>query len=495
MTKRLVGRLAIAVSAIGSSIFGGWAISGWTTVASAQGDAPSEASSFGQVLHLPIMYFDHPATPAPDPTPGPTPEPRAPDQTAFGIEMESIDRGGEIVATAGTTWVRRNGLLWDAVEATQGQRDWSRVASLEAELARASGLNLEVVLIVRGTPSWARKHSNSPCGPIRNDRLAAFGDFMRDAVARYSKPPFNIKYWELGNEPDAPVYYGEMPYGCWGEPTDDFFGGTYYARMLRATYPQIKAADPEARVLIGGLMMVCDPEPVERRWTCGNEKFFEGILAGGGGPYFDGVSFHTYDYFAGDIGTYDQQGWLSAWDTTGPVVIAKTRYIRRVLSRYGVEGKFLMNTEMALICWDCPPLERHEITKAYYVAQSFAATIAEGLTASIWYILFGWQGSHLLIGNYEPTLAFTAFTVARSKLGDVTYVEPIRPSDVGGSTDVLGYKFKRSGRDVWVIWSKDGQTQSIRFPTRPSSLTGALGAAIQPDIDYDLTVAPVYVEW
>jgi hypothetical protein len=176
-------------------------------------------------------------------------------------------------------------------------------------------------------------------------------------------------------------------------------------------------------------------------------------------------------------------------------VIAKARYFRRTLERFGVHGKFLINTEMALICWECPTLESHEVTKAYYVAQAYAATIAEGVTASLWYSLFGWFGSHLLGGDMMPTRAFSAYTVARKKLGTAAFVGAIQPGDVGGSGEVLGYKFKRDGRDVWLIWSKNGQTQSIRLPSSPASITGAMGERVNPATKYALTIAPVYVEW
>ena len=38
---------------------------------------------------------------------------------------------------------------------------------------------------------------------------------------------------------------------------DPYYGGGYYAEMLKIVYPQIKAADPEAQILIGGLLLFC----------------------------------------------------------------------------------------------------------------------------------------------------------------------------------------------------------------------------------------------
>ena len=76
---------------------------------------------------------------------------------------------------------------------------------------------------------------------------------MSQAVQRYSQPPYNVKYWQIWNEPD--VDYRFVPptsnYGCLADPTDPYYGGGYYAEMLKAIYGPIKQADPQSQVVIG----------------------------------------------------------------------------------------------------------------------------------------------------------------------------------------------------------------------------------------------------
>ncbi len=49
-------------------------------------------------------------------------------------------------------------------------------------------------------------------------------------------------------------------FGCWGDPNDKtYYGGEYYAEMLKRAYPAVKAANPQAIVLNGGLLLDCDP--------------------------------------------------------------------------------------------------------------------------------------------------------------------------------------------------------------------------------------------
>jgi len=54
------------------------------------------------------------------------------------------------------------------------------------------------------------------------EKLQAFTSFIEDVVRRYSIPPYNVQYWEIGNEPDiAPEQLpSDMPFGCWGKTGD-----------------------------------------------------------------------------------------------------------------------------------------------------------------------------------------------------------------------------------------------------------------------------------
>jgi len=433
----------------------------------------------------------------------------SPPQTLFGAEMENITSGGGLnqMAAASISWTRRNAVLWSSVESTEGTYNWSALAGLESELQNASIRGIRVILIVRSTPAWARKIAGTGpyCGPIHPDKLAAFGSFMGELVARYSVPPYNVKYWELWNEPDIdPSYFpGDNLFGCWGDQSDDYYGGGYYAEMLKAAYPQIKAADPQAQVLVGGLLLDCDPRP-GGGCAIGHElppKFLEGILINNGAPYFDGVSFHAYDSYQGQSGRYGNPNWQSAWNTTGPVLVAKAQFIQSLLSQYSVSGKFLMNTESAVICGGFnvppgqPPCESvstspFEQTKAYYVAQAYAAVIAQGLRANIWYSVLGWRNSGLLNADLSPRPAYTAFQFARSELRDAVWVR-----DVTEYTGVKGYEFQRGDRRIWVLWSLDGASHTINLPGVPLAAWDVLGNSVSPAASMNVSLNPLYLEW
>jgi hypothetical protein len=77
-----------------------------------------------------------------------------------------------------------------------------------------------------------------------------------------------VAAWEIWNEEDSAAWWSGGP-----DPAA-------YAQLLKATYPVVKAADPNATVVLGGLV--------------GNDyPFLEGVYQAGGKGYFDAVGVHT----------------------------------------------------------------------------------------------------------------------------------------------------------------------------------------------------------
>jgi hypothetical protein len=442
--------------------------------------------------------------------------------TQFGFDLGTTIYSGGVdkMTLAGASWTRKDAALWSAVQPTSSSTfDWSALQGLEADLLAAQDHGLHVILIVRGTPSWAQKVPGYSCGAIAPAALPAFATFMHDLVARYSVPPYNVKYWELWNEPDVDPSIAVTPdsgFGCWGDASDPYYGGGYYADMLQAIYQPVKSADPQSQVLVGGLLLDCNPNVSPANDGCATAAkqkppmFFEGILrhngANDGAQYFDGVSFHAYDIYdpslgAASLGHYRTFGWSSSWNTTGPTVTAKFNFLKNLLAdpSFGASGKFFMNTETALICTSdtigAPPCQPddtsiYEKSKANYVAQVYATGQALGLRTSIWYSVFGWRNSALLNFDKTPRLAYTAYTVARSELRDAIFQN--KPSLGAG---VMAYAFNRVDRRIWVLWSLDGNTHNVDLGGVPLAINDAMGVSITPSQTIQVDLKPLYIEW
>jgi hypothetical protein len=428
-------------------------------------------------------------------------------QPLIGIHIDKLSSPKELnlFKSAGAYWTRFDGFHWDKLEPVKAENpsyQWGEVD--ESTLMNVANTGAQIIGMVQFAPDWAQKYPGVACGAFAKTALDDFASFMHALVSRYSQPPYNIKYWEIGNEPDIDHNYVEphSGFGCWGDQGDPYYGGGYYAEMLKATFDQVKSADPQAKLLVGGLLLDCDPlNPPEtspnsdQYKNCASSRFLEGILKNGGGNYFDGVSFHAYDYYGNQVGKYANPNWHSAWNTSGPVLIAKASYLRSVLADYGYSDKLLLNTELALLCGrdgtEAPcHAQDFELTKANSLTQANAAALAPGLSANIWYSLTGWRASGLVDRSLKPSLAYEADQFSADQLKGAAFV-----AELTDLASVKGYEFNKDGKQMWLLWSLDGEKHTIQLPTTPDHVFDALGKALPTATEITITATPIYLEW
>ena len=449
-------------------------------------------------------------TPSPtvyqQPTDTPTPIPVRTD-FQFGMQLESFSaQHVNMAAAANANWVGGISIPWKDVEPTKGTRNWSVLAYQEAALQDAHAHGLTPFVVIRFTPAWAQKYSGYSCGPMTSSHFADFANFVHDVVARYSAAPYYVKYWEIWNEEDIdhrlPGIASDSAYGCWGEPAsvDAYGGGTFYADMLKVVYPVMKTADPNSKVLIGGLVLDCDPRANKGCAQTGRDPvpplFLEGILHNGGGPYFDGVSVHAYDSY--DWGTgFNNLNWQSTSATTGPVLIEKAKYIKALLSSYNVTGKFMVNTETGMVGWSCDQATPAQMTvlertKSYMIAETLASAISQGLTGNLWYSMEGsWNCTGLINPNNTTLPAYTAYQFSSGELRNSYWVR-----DLTSYSGVKGFEFNRTDKRIWVLWSLDGNSHSVDLGATPLAIYHVNGAKITPPTrNITVTLEPVYIEW
>jgi Ca2+-binding RTX toxin-like protein len=165
----------------------------------------------------------------------------------------------------------RTDLWWNVVQARgPGTFDW-RVFDRVLDTAQSHGI--DILPVLGRAPSWATTSGN----------VKDFAAFAAAAAARYGSD--GIVAWEIWNEPNLTSFWGGTP-----DPA-------VYARLLTAAYDAIKAVDPGATVLSGGLAAVptTDTGPAPR-WMAATE-FLEGVYAAGrDAEFFDAVAFHPYTW-------------------------------------------------------------------------------------------------------------------------------------------------------------------------------------------------------
>jgi hypothetical protein len=479
MATLLIGGLFVAV----------WSM-GLTSRASATVEMRREMHSGGFVTHagvarastenaayLPLLARNYPLPPP-----------------IFGTEMKSISsQNAGLADDAGVNWLRFSAFDWDRIQPTNTSAyDWQVVD--EESLENAAAESLQIIATIKYTPEWAQKVNGSFCGPIKEDALDEYAQFLTELVKRYSQAPYNIQHWELGNEPDVDpaLVTSRHIFGCWGDENDPYYGGGYYAEMLKVAYPAIKAADPRAQVLIGGLLLDCDPTHPPQGKDCKPARFLEGILSNGGGDYFDIVSFHGYPLYDGSL-QWDEG--FPSWEARGGVVLGKIDFLREVMSAHGVD-KPLMHTEGALLCHHnspmCnPPQPEFYQHQADYVVWLFIRNWAQGLHASIWYQFEGpgWRHGGLLDENQQPKPAYDALEFLSQELDAAKYEKAVT-----AYPSLQAHEFSAPGKRIWVLWAPDEQPHLITLPASANKVYDKYGMPLPLVVENITVQSPIYVE-
>jgi hypothetical protein len=357
--------------------------------------------------------------------------------TPFGVEIWNVsDMNLARMRAAGIRWVRMQ-LYWSQIEpvnTTPQYYYWP--PQLDKNLATLAANDIQVILTIMGNPSWAATY---PAGPIDRVDMSEFSEFMSAVVARYGAGFYNVKYWEFYNEPDNGDEF-RAGYGGWG-----FFGyqPQAYVDILSAVYGPMKAADPEAQIVFGGIAY--------DNWTeTGGpfvRSFLDEVLQAGGGAYFDVMNFHYYPAFRAN------------WDPYGRGIIGKATYLRDKLAEYGADKPFIC-TEVSM--WSDEAHGGSNELQSRYVAQVFARTLVADLGVNIWfqlvddYDLGSWKYG-LLNPDYSPKPSFYAYQTAVRQLDRVSFVQNL---DVGA---IEAYEFQKlSGlTHIIVAWTNDDSTQQL----------------------------------
>ncbi|MCS6907946.1 MAG: hypothetical protein RML93_08710 [Anaerolineales bacterium] len=422
------------IFSLGLAGFGGTGVV--PTVFADSSAVPGSNGSPTQNLYLPLVMRNYPLV------------------TVFGADARSdLDK----VEEAGLSWARGAMILWEQVEATKGVYNWND-DGLKAFLAEAAQRNIQVILIVQRAPTWARKYTKA-CGPIKSSELDSFAKFVSEVVKRYSVPPYNVRYFQIWNEQDAPTGVpDDIGIGCWGEQSyagDPYNGGEYFGEMLKKVYPKVKEVNPGAQVVAGALLLDCDPRGVGMGYCPDSDpnsdyhpskwNFAEGMIRNGAA--FDILAFNGYAYYApGKTGVW-QERKREKWAASGGAVDGKLNYLRSLLNKYGV-NKPIMLTEAGIFYGsslnDGPTTPEYEQEKADYLVYVFANTWAQGLQATIWYSLKH-LSPKLLDASNNPRPAYNALKTMTGILAQADYK---------GREDQAGYAkfiYHLGNQEIWLL--------------------------------------------
>jgi hypothetical protein len=154
-----------------------------------------------------------PTPPAQAAQPAPPARPAArladPAETLQGITFRNFNGSNGLLGRAlsqqlGLSWFRDNAFGLAAVEPHKGEWDWKRA---DAVVNGAHAQGAEELPCLLGT-GWATRTPGKGLAPPKN--IQDWEDYVEHLVARYSAPPFNLRYFQIWNEPtkDAGFFAG-----------------------------------------------------------------------------------------------------------------------------------------------------------------------------------------------------------------------------------------------------------------------------------------------
>ncbi|HKP54385.1 MAG TPA: cellulase family glycosylhydrolase [Chloroflexia bacterium] len=396
------------------------------------------------------------------------------------------------VKASGANGVRMY-LSWKTLEPTNLSPDKYSWSSYDGAFKALSDRGLQSITVVHDCPDWACAR---PDGPLLPERVRDFADFMSALAGRYGRPPYNAHNWEFWNEPDSSSE--ESPPHNWGRY------GSRYAEMLRTVRPGIKAADPNARIILGGIAYDNFTEqggPFVR-------KFVDDLLAAGGGQQLDAFNFHYY---------VQNANWCSPAE--------KLMELKATLKIYNMDKLPIISTETGYTSE--AEFNSSDDTQSLYVAQAYAQMLGEGMSSTTWFLVKDFRTeepgakifrkSGLLDLSGAPKPSHRAYKVATEQMGQRPAKRALSTSD-GVTGRRRGYEFSPDSAHpgpLWVIWGSDLSVTEACGTTPPPSdfviparlvpnlnrLLNVYGQQVpirargDGSITFTLGASPVYIEW
>lgn len=193
----------------------------------------------------------------------------------FGELSDSLVPALDDYKQMGARWVRTD-FWWNQVRS-------DNYAAVEKIVARANALGLMVIAELQGQTPNGRDMNN-------DENVAAYGKWAGEVATRFKG---RVQCYELWNEQNHS--------GFWPNPNPE-----WYTKALKVAYTAIKAVDPGAIVISGGL----SPSPDSGNGWIKAEDFVKRMYAAGGKGYFDALGFHPYSW---PLSPEDGKPWNGWW--------------------------------------------------------------------------------------------------------------------------------------------------------------------------------------
>ncbi len=289
----------------------------------------------------------------------------------FGMDKERVLG---LVRGAGFSWVRQQ-LSWESFEPVPGQYQWDE---LDRTVDAAVRNNVHLILSVVRSPKWAGINGTTglPANP------ATYGELMRRLAERYRGRVEGYEVWNEQNI-ERETGGGKVQVGP-------------YIETLKAAYRGVKAADPWAAVIFGGLSPTGINDP---GYAVDDAVFLEQCYQYNGGEmrnYFDVLGAHP-----GSAANSPDEFWPidkptdpnRPWTTHPSFYFRRIENLRSLMEKYGDGAKQVWLTEFG---WttknEAPGYEYGALVSEESQAQYLVRAFQRAKTAYPWMgVMSVWQ--------------------------------------------------------------------------------------------------------
>jgi len=349
--------------------------------------------------------------------------------THFSQGKGVLERNIESIKQAGIASIRDE-VGWGSVEQEKGKLVMPE--RFETYVRKAAGEGLNVLLIL----DYANRFYDDGDRPRSPEAIEGFCRYAEFVVRHFGK---DVRLYEIWNEWDIGI----------GLPKKYDKGGSAedYAKLLKAVYPRIKAADPGATVIAGA----STSGAVKKGWL-------EDIVKFGALDSCDAISIHSYNYNE----KFPDRGpeACSAWMTG----------VQKMLAKYndGKDVPFYV-TEMGWPTHVTKGGTDPELSASYLARLHLLARTSPSF-AGIWWYDFqddGWNPQYnednfgLVRPDLTPKPSYHVLADIAPLVAGGRFVDRLGTSD----EDLWILRFKVGQEDCWALWSADDKDRQVILRT------------------------------
>ncbi len=423
------------------------------------------------------------------------------------VRQDELAVAVALLRESGAQWQREE-IFWDRVQKESGgpffwQGDGSGFYNYDAAIEAQVAAGINVLGLLTYNPYWFKSKNPPPEAWIDD-----WGAYVYATVARYGRDRGWIKHWELWNEPNV----RESGYESGLYEIKDF------VRILEVGRAAALAADPEARIVMGGMSGLTE---LSAPFDYDGLEYLDQVGALGGWQHVDVVALHPYHPAPPEapIQRFERQVTLQD----------ELRHLDTLMQRYGHKPVWI--TEFG---WSTnqgwPGVSEQE--QAYYLVRAYLLALAHPTVEKIfWYDFrndtypdapysqpaynsrevefhYGLLRRSYPLNPAQADLRKPAFLAFRAMTRMLAGLQLQHIAASGSAPEAAGfywYRFGGEGRRVDVLWrvGEAAPAVQVRCDCREALVRAWDGRVLQVlyPVDGMLTLqasapgAPLYVEY